>query len=103
MALEKASKVKKDIGKESKVNFNEHLFMEFKNLEKEDTDSAQVKFSVENKGYFKSDLVGTFDMALSKMYHMKDHTMKDQLIGLTNPNSKDFSKVTGYICVNVNI
>ena len=35
LALEKSSKVKKDIGKESKVSYNEHLFMEFKNLEKE--------------------------------------------------------------------
>ena len=77
--------------------------MEYKNLEKETLEAAQLKFSVENKGYFKSDLVGTFDMAFSKIYNMKEHTMKDQLIGLTNPNSKDFSKVTGYICVNVNI
>jgi hypothetical protein len=51
--------------------------MEYKNLEKEALDAAQVKFSVENKGYFKSDLVGTFDMALSKIYNMKEHTMKD--------------------------
>lgn len=77
MTLEKSSKVKKDIGKESKVSYNEHLFMEYKNLEKEQLDAAQVKFSVENKGYFKSDLVGTFDMALSKIYNMKEHTMKD--------------------------
>ena len=51
--------------------------MEFKNLEKEQLEAAQVKFSVENKGYFKSDLVGTFDMALSKIYNMKEHTMQD--------------------------
>lgn len=75
--LEKSSKTKKDIGKETKVSFNEHLFMEYKNLEKETLEAAQLKFSVENKGYFKSDLVGTFDMAFSKIYNMKEHTMKD--------------------------
>ena len=34
---------------------------------------------------------------------MENHVMLHQLIGLTNPDSKDFSKVTGYITVSINV
>ena len=42
-------------------------------------------------------------MSLSKVYNMKDHVMMHQLIGLNNPNSKDFGKITGYIVVSINV
>lgn len=42
-------------------------------------------------------------MAISKIYNMKNHTMEHQTIGLNNPNSDDFSKVTGYLTISVNI
>lgn len=59
--------------------------------------------SVANKGFFKADAIGQFEMAVSKVYNMDDHVMLHQQIGLTNPDSKDFSKITGYITVSINI
>ena len=56
-----------------------------------------------NKGFFKADAIGQFEMAVSKIYNMDDHVMLHQQIGLTNPDSKDFSKITGYITVSINI
>jgi len=48
-------------------------------------------------------MIGHFEMAISKIYNMKKHVMENQTIGLCNPNSKDFSEITGYLIVNVNI
>jgi hypothetical protein len=56
-----------------------------------------------NKGFFKGDVIGSFEISLSMVYNMENHVMMHQLIGLNNPNSKDFGKITGYIIVSINI
>jgi len=58
---------------------------------------------VENKGFFKSDLIGLFEMSVLKIYGMKNHTMEHQLVGIANPEAKDFSKITGQIALSVNV
>ena len=44
--------------KTSVLNFNEHLFLEEKKLEKDDATNALVKIAVLNKGFFKGDVIG---------------------------------------------
>jgi hypothetical protein len=36
---------------------------------------AKIGLSVLNKGFFKGDVIGSFEMSLSKVYNMKDHVM----------------------------
>ena len=42
-------------------------------------------------------------MSMSKIYHRKNHVMLHQRLGLSNPNSEDFSKMTGNLVVSINI
>ena len=61
--------------REAKATYDEHIFMEFKNQSKEDIEEANILMSVANKGFFKADSIGQFEMAISKIYNMDDHVM----------------------------
>ena len=56
-----------------------------------------------DKGYLKDDVVGMFEFDLSYIYLMTDHLMLHQWIALSNPNSDDYSKITGYLKVSISV
>ena len=76
LGQEKSTSIKKDISCNSKVTFEEHLFMELKNVSKEDIGNSNILLSVVNKGFFKGDDIGQFEMAVTKIYNMKNHVME---------------------------
>ena len=71
----KTSNYKNDIGRDAKVTFDEHLFLNLKNETVEDMEGALITFCVENKGFFKGECIGHFSIALSKVYNMKNHVL----------------------------
>lgn len=99
----KATASKNDIASDATVRFDEHMFLEFKDLSKEQLEEATIKFQVMNKGFFKGDVIGTNEIPLTKVYNMKDHCLLHQQFGLSNPDSKDYSKITGYTTVSINV
>lgn len=103
MELDKSTKNKNDISTDETVKFDEHLFLEYNGLKKEQLGEANLTFDIQNKGFFKGDDIGRFEIPLSKVYNMDKHSMFNQTIGCNNVNSKDFSKITGYITVCVNV
>ena len=56
-----------------------------------------------NKCYFKGDMIGLFELSTMSVYNNKDHAMMHTVLGLNNPNSKEFSKITGYLTVSINV
>ena len=42
-------------------------------------------------------------IGVSKVYYYKNHLIENQLFGINNPSSKDFSKITGYIALSINV
>ena len=42
-------------------------------------------------------------MTMSKVYNKNNNVMLHQLIGMNNPNSKNFSVITGYVTVSINV
>ena len=44
LGKEKRSTVKKDVTQDAKVKIDEHLFLEYKNLEKEEISNSQILF-----------------------------------------------------------
>ena len=40
------------------MKLDEHIFIDAKNLSKEDVEEANIEFVIENKGFFKADLIG---------------------------------------------
>ena len=73
--VDKQTSVKNDITISAKTKIDEHLFLEIKGAKKEDLEKAQLKIEVLNKGFFKGDLIGEFEMALTKVYNSKDHSI----------------------------
>ena len=103
MGQDKSSKNKNDISTDETVRFDEHIFLEYNGMKKEALGEANIMFDIQNKGFFKGDDIGRFEIPLSKVYNMKDHALLNQTVGCNNVNSKDFSKITGYITVSVNV
>ena len=99
----KKTNVKSDITVDTKVNFNEHIFIDLKKMDKEQVEEANIVLTMQNKGFFKGDIIGQISMSMSKIYHKKNHVMMHQRLGLTNPNGEDFSKMTGNIVISMNI
>ena len=100
---EKQSTCKKDITQIGKVVYDEHMFIELKNVSKEEIEASEISFSIQNKGFFKGDEIGQFSVSTSKIYFQKNHSMQHQQFGMNNPNSSDFSKITGYVAISVNV
>ena len=85
------------------VTYDEHLFFEFQKLEPDQIEQALIKIEVENKGFFKSDLIGQFELSLNRVYNMKDHCLMNQLISLSNPNSGDATKISGFVALSIQV
>ena len=56
-----------------------------------------------DKGFFKNSLIGQFEFDLSYIYFMKDHMMLHQWIALSDPNSEDYAKITGYLKLSISV
>lgn len=63
--------VKNDVTPDTKVNFNEHLFIDLKKVDDEVVEEANIIITVLNKGFFKGDIIGQIQLGLSKIYGMK--------------------------------
>lgn len=100
---EQRTTTKEGISYESKLVINEHLFVDLPNLTKDEVENSQINIKVENRSYFSGDTIGEFEISTQKIYNMKEHTMLNQRLGLNNPNSEDFSKITGYVTVSINV
>jgi hypothetical protein len=56
-----------------------------------------------NKGFFKEDVIGCFNIDLSFLYFQKDHALQHQWIGLNNPESEDASEITAYLKLSISV
>ena len=75
MGVDKSSKNKNDISTDETVRFDEHIFLEYNGLKKEALGEANITFDLQNKGFFKGDDIGRFEIPLSKIYNMNNHAM----------------------------
>lgn len=72
---EKKSTHKENITKNDNVVFNEHHFLEIKNVTNETSANANIKIVCMNRGFFKGDIIGQIELSMSKIYDMDKHTM----------------------------
>ncbi len=56
-----------------------------------------------DKGFFKDAVIGQYEFDVAFIYFMKQHTMFHQWIGLSNPNSEDFSTVFAYLKLSISV
>lgn len=95
------STVKDDIGGLGEVVYNEHIFLEKNNVEKDDAKKAKITLKLMDKGLFKETMIGMFEFDMSYIYFMKGKLLSHQWLALSNPNSEDYSKVSAYMKVSI--
>ena len=44
-------------------------------MDDEEVEEANIVLTMQNKGFFKGDIIGQISMSMSKIYHMKNHVM----------------------------
>ena len=97
------SSAKDDIGGLGEVVWSEHLFLEPKNVEKKDAEEGKISLKLMDKGFMRNSLIGVFEFDLSYIYFMKDHLLLHQWLAISNPNSEDYAKITGYLKVSISV
>jgi hypothetical protein len=70
------SSSKDKIGGLGEVVWNEHLFIEPRNVEKRDAEDAKIVIKLVDKDFFRNSLIGMFEFDLSYIYFMKDHILR---------------------------
>lgn len=97
------SEAKDDIGGLGEVVWAEHIFIEAKNIEKKQAEDGKISIALQDKGFFKNSLIGLYEFDLSYIYYMKDHVMLHKWLAFSNPNSENYSEITGYLKLSINV
>ena len=72
-------------------------------MEKQEAEEAKITLKLMDKGFLKNQIIGLFEFDLSYIYFMKDHMLLHQWLALSNPNSDNYSEITGYIKVSISV
>jgi hypothetical protein len=97
------SEAKDDIGGLGEVVWAEHIFIEAKNIDKKQAEEGKISIALQDKGFFKNSLIGLYEFDLSYIYFMKDHVMLHKWLAFSNPNSENYSEITGYLKLSINV
>lgn len=103
MNQKKYTSAKDNIGSIGEVNWGEHLFLEPRNVEKQDAEEGKILIRLMDKGFLKDTMIGMFEFDLSYIYFMKDHAMQHKWIAFSNPNSENYSEITGYLKISISV
>jgi len=85
MGKEKQTSAKNDITSAVSIKWDEHLFLEAGEVKAAEIQEAMIEVQILNKGFFKSDLVGSYAVSAAKIYDRKDHVLHNQPLAFTNP------------------
>lgn len=94
---------KKDVTRAGTVKYNEHVFLEVKGLTQTDAQNAILKMKVVHQGFFMSDLIGQFEIPISKIYNMEQHCLLNQGLGLNDPDADNSNEIKGFVGVSINV
>jgi hypothetical protein len=57
------------------VVWNEHVFLEARNVEKQTAEEGKITIKLVDKGFLKNSMIGMFEFDLSYIYFMNDHLL----------------------------
>ena len=85
--------------------YDEHFYFDKANLTVEQLDSSKIIIEVfDSKNSRKrKDFFGICEFDLQYIYSMKNHTLKNHWLALSNPESKDMTKVRGYLKLSISV
>mmetsp|Transcript_69380 Transcript_69380/g.96210 ORF Transcript_69380/g.96210 Transcript_69380/m.96210 type:complete len:190 (+) Transcript_69380:62-631(+) len=99
----KYTKAEENISGTGIAVWNEHIFFEPKNVEKDDLENGKIEIRLLDKGFFKDALIGYYEFDLSYIYLMEKHSMMHKWIIMSNPESENFGEVTGNLKLSITI
>ena len=84
--------------------FNEHLYFDSTDLSVDILDSSKILIEVYDYHNFKREnYFGIQEFDFEYIYSQKDHCIKNIWIALANPESKDITKINGYLKLSISI
>ena len=82
--------------------FNEHLYFNSTDLSVDVLDSSKILIEAYDYHNFKREnYFGIQEFDFEYIYSQKDHCIKNIWIGLANPESKDITKINGYLKLSI--
>jgi hypothetical protein len=99
------SSAKSDVacGSEASINWREHMFFEPRNIHSSKIELDTISIRVKNKGFLKDQLIGMYEFDMTKVYAEKTHAIQNQWIALFNPESENFSDITGNLKISISV
>ena len=90
-----------------KVNhiYDEHFYFDKANLTVEQLDSSKIIIEVFDSANSRKrkDFFGICEFDLQYIYSMKNHTLSNHWLALSNPESKDMTKIRGYLKLSISV
>eukprot|EP00742_Colponemidia_sp_Colp-10_P008749 GILJ01009495.1.p1 GENE.GILJ01009495.1~~GILJ01009495.1.p1 ORF type:complete len:1395 (+),score=268.10 GILJ01009495.1:46-4230(+) len=85
----KTSRTLKGVGPGATV-WNEHFFFNAKEQEVDDIEAGKINFTVfDSNSIFRNTVIGSFDLDLTHVYYLKDHSLARAWLGLVNTSGRD--------------
>ena len=85
--------------------YDEHFYFEKADLTVEQLDSSKIIIEVydSTNSKKKKDYFGISEFDLEYIYSMKDHSLNNHWLALSNPYSKDMTKIRGYLKLSISV
>ena len=85
--------------------YDEHFYFEKADLTVEQLDSSKIIIEVYDSSYSKKkkDYFGICEFDLEYIYSLKNHCLSNHWLALSNPESKDITKVKGYLKISISV
>jgi hypothetical protein len=99
----KFTTAKNDVGYNSAVIWGEHIFFEPTNLTSREISNGKLTFRVMDQQMLKNTVIGIYEMDLSFIYFQDKHAVLNQWIGISNPTSKNFNQLSGYLKISASV
>ena len=85
--------------------YDEHFYFDKANLTVEQLDSSKIIIEVfdASNSRKRKDFFGICEFDLQYIYSMKNHTLNNHWLALSNPESKDMTKIRGYLKLSISV
>ena len=86
-------------------SFDEHFYFDKADLTVEQLDSSKIIIEVYDSSYSKKrkDYYGICEFDLEYIYSMKNHSLNNHWLALSNPESKNMTKIRGYLKLSISV
>ena len=68
------TKVFNDVTNTTVVNFDSHIFVELMGKSVAELEGTKIQIKLQEKGYFKNEMIGQVEMDLTYIYNLENHT-----------------------------